>query len=223
MVAWLLSAFLLGPAVAQECPDPVAAIQAAYDAAMVRDTSNLARLLETAEDGMACGPIIDHPRTRARFWLAYAVQANEDYDKPTTDKALYAAWKAWPDAPVDGLTGDLQRRFREADKLLIERPASFRMDPMPDPRAFIYIDGKAASAEALHQPGGVLQTTNGVHIVQMVAGIDAVRAMAARVADFQGDVTSSLNIYERNRRRVRSDIDLGDLSRGPSGGCAGRR
>jgi len=223
-----LLALLTAPAHAAGCPDYVEAVRNAYAAVPLRDPDALLAALETAERGLRCGPIADDKVIRGKFWLAQAVYLDMVGDTRTADRAVYAAWRAWPDLP----RRDLTSRLRDAFDAIISRPideASFALIPLPAVNNVVFIDGAAAFIVRQDVTGDIdqeIRTSAGLHIIQLASDALATTAIAARLADLQPyspQTRQGVNIYDTAGLHTRrSTLTLPDrlLSDGPQGGCA---
>jgi hypothetical protein len=212
---------------ADPCPDVQTAVSYAEAALQPLDVDTVAEQTVAAQRGLACGPIVNSPQLRARFWLVLAVMLNEAGDRSSVDDALSAAWRTYPDLSVAKLPARLQERYAELTEIPPE-DASFRLLPLPDREAIIYIDGRATSAEALHvslEADAAIRTKAGLHIIQLAEDVSATTAVAGGIRDLQSGEVEIFDIHKMSLfgRGSSSSISLPSRVRtsGPQGGCAG--
>ncbi len=210
------------------CPDYAAAILRAYEAVPSRDTDALVESLDTAEQGFRCGPIAEDRVLRGKFWVAQAVYLDMVGDSRSADRAVHAAWRAWPDLP----RRDLTSRLRDSFDRIIARPvddAAFTLIPLPATGSVVFIDGGAAFVIRPDTTGDLdqeVRTTDGLHIIQLAADAVATTATASKLADlepYSADSRQAVNVYDTSLfRSRRSTLTLPDRLNddGPKGGCA---
>jgi hypothetical protein len=221
---------LLWTAIAGDpCPDFRGSVENAEKALSPLRIDALSEYTLEAQRGLACGPIATKAEWRARFWLVLSVMLDNSGDRSSVDDALSAAWRAWPNVSVRRLPSHLQNRYAELTEVRPEE-ASFRLLPLPDREAIIYVDGRATRADALHsslEADAALKTKAGLHIIQLAENIDLENATAGGVRDLQ---SGEVEIFDINNmalfgRSSASSIQLPGRVRagnGPQGGCAGR-
>jgi hypothetical protein len=209
------------------CPSYVDQIEAAEAAISGTDYETLNDALGLARDGLRCGSILESKSLRARFWLAHAVLFDWRGDRPATDDALFAAWRANPQLDLYVLPRELRQRFTE----VTERPtdeAKFRLMPPPLEGTVMFIDGIATSSR--RADGGLedtITTTTGLHILQLVEDIDNMNAAAARVVNLPGDNVTQVDVHDDSdpfgAGRSRDAFPVSVVDKKGSGGCAGKR
>lgn len=221
LISLLAAAQAAGP-----CPDFMTALQRAESAIAANDFTTAIEQEMTAEDALACGTLVTNDRVRARFMLVIAVRLDYHGDRLGTDDALYAAWTAWPSVPTDGVPMHLRERFVDLSSIQ-PKEGAFRLFPVPDRNAVVYVDGSPVSVEKLldnPESDPVMRTTAGLHIVQVAATIDDTVAIAGRMLDLADSSSPELfNVYERVRlggSRPGGELPTGVANDGPKGGCA---
>ncbi|HMV68824.1 MAG TPA: hypothetical protein PKA64_18380 [Myxococcota bacterium] len=211
---------------ASPCPDFATSLQRAESAIASSDFTTAIEQEMAAEDALACGMLVTNDRLRARFMLVIAVRLDYHGDRLGSDDALYAAWTAWPSVPTDSLPLELRERFVDLSSLE-PKEGAFRLFPVPDRNAILYVDGSPVSVEKLldnAESDPVMRTTAGLHVVQVAASIDDTTAIAGRMLDLaDGSSPELFNVYERVRlggSRAGGDLPTGLSHDGPKGGCA---
>jgi hypothetical protein len=224
MLRLLLCLTLSFPALA--CPSYVDSLEAAEAAASKDDFEALHEALAETREGLKCGSILESKSIRARFWLAHAVLFDWRADVKATDDAMFAAWRANPKADSALLPRHLRDRFVKVQAWPTEE-ATFRLVPATVDGAVVFIDGIATNAR---RTGGgiesVLQSTSGLHIVQLIESVSAMDASAARVVNLPAMELSQVNIHDDTdpfgSTRDVSAFPTSVVTRS-AGGCSARR
>lgn len=234
LLSFLLLAWSgLAAAASTPCPDFASALSRAEEAIASGDVSTAVESQLTAERALACGPIVTSDRVRARFMLVVAVRLDDQGDRLGTDNALFAAWSAWPAVPTDILPAALRQRFFDRSHAEVG-PGAFRLFPIPDRKATIYVDGTPTSIQRLldnAEADPLVKTSAGLHLVQLAQSIDDDVAIAGRLMDLDdisrlGVQPLQFNIFEQSilgGGRSALKLPTGVESSGPSGGCAGHK
>jgi hypothetical protein len=228
----MLWAVLSAALAATPCPDFASALERAEAAIAAGDTESAVENQISAERALSCGPIVTSDRVRARFMMVVAVRLDDQGDRLGADNALFAAWSAWPGVPTEILPAGMRQRFLDRSHAEMG-PGAFRLFPIPDRKATLYVDGTPTTIERLlDNPEGdpLMKTTAGLHIVQLAPNIDADMAIAGRLMDLDdisrlGVQPLQFNIFEQALIGGRSSMKIpsGVETSGPSGGCAGKR
>lgn len=203
------------------CPDYVAAIEDAEQAARTKNYELLEESLVQAQRGLSCGPILENRTVRSSFWLSQAILLDAYGDRATSDRALVAAWRSDPDSPITRLPNHLRVRYAKVVEMPYE-DSRFRLHPAPDPEAAIYVDGQPFQQRSVGGEDTSITTKVGLHIVQLAESPIVLNATAARVVDLS-EGESEFDIYEEALLgRPLTPLKIGaDYSR-PAGGCGKR-